>query len=303
MQDMSMAKAVVLTGRRGHDWCSELDLTAFAGAGDGEFRSIRRPVPRFLLRSLATVTLLYGAVIALVIPWNVYAAFTSESFDIFGLLFGVIGFCLMLRLLVCDAMAMRGHELVRYDTPIVSHEQPLVSILVPAYNEEETIGSALHSITRLDYPLYEVIVVDDGSEDKTYARAISFAGNHGRCSVRVFKKPNAGKWSALNLAFAKARGDFLLCVDADSRLSRNALRVMVGRCQEPDVSAVSGQVTIRNRHNLLSRLQAFEYVTTNGVLRAALGCLRLVTLVPGPIGLFRRDAMEAVMRLPCNQRP
>src|SRR5688572_2914119 len=90
---------------------------------------------------------------------------------------------------------------------------PPVSILVPAHNEGETIEAALRSLVETDYPSLEIIVVDDGSKDQTYALAKPFEGEHGGCTVRVYRKPNGGKWSALNFAFARARHELILCVD------------------------------------------------------------------------------------------
>jgi cellulose synthase/poly-beta-1,6-N-acetylglucosamine synthase-like glycosyltransferase len=172
---------------------------------------------------------------------------------------------------------------------------PRVSILVPAYNESETIAPALQSLLDLDYPRYEIIVVDDGSKDDTFARAKPFEGDHAHRSIRVFTKPNGGKWAALNFAFARATSDLLLCVDADSRLDRQALRYLVARLvADPAVSAVSGQVRVRNRINLLTRLQAMEYIIANGLIRLAQSLTRTVLVIPGPIGLFRRSGLEQV---------
>jgi poly-beta-1,6-N-acetyl-D-glucosamine synthase len=170
---------------------------------------------------------------------------------------------------------------------------PAVSVLVPAYNEGETIDAAIESLVGLDYPRYEVIVVDDGSRDETLARARKYVGSHhGRCTVRVLSKPNGGKWSALNYGFRHAASELLLCVDADSRLGPDALTRLVGRMADPGVSAVAGQVRVRNRVNLLTRLQGLEYVISNGLVRAAQSLWGCVLVVPGPIGLFRRSALE-----------
>ncbi len=133
---------------------------------------------------------------------------------------------------------------------------PRVSILVPAYNEGETIEAALESLLEESYPCYEVIVVDDGSSDDTLALARKFEGRHGNCTVRVHSKPNGGKWSALNLAFQRSTGEFVLCVDADSRLAPGSLHRLVARLSDPRVACVAGQVQVRNRVNVLTRLQA-----------------------------------------------
>ncbi len=173
---------------------------------------------------------------------------------------------------------------------------PLVSILVPAFNESDTIAPALDSLLRLNYPRYEVIVVDDGSTDDTFERARPFEGDYGKCRISVFHKPNGGKWSALNFAFNRSRGDLLLCVDADSKLDPHSVRLMVGRMADPGIAAVAGQIRVRNRTNLLTCLQALEYIMSSGALRMAQSYHETVLVVPGPLGLYRRAVLEAVCR-------
>jgi len=171
---------------------------------------------------------------------------------------------------------------------------PYVSILVPCFNESETIVPALESLLELDYPRYEIVVVNDGSTDDTLTKAQQFQGEFGGVSVRVFSKPNGGKWSALNFAMQRARSELLLCVDADSRLSSKAVRHLVARICRRGVAVVAGQVRVRNRANLITQIQALEYQMGNAV-RMGQGLFGTVLVVPGPIGLFHRSAMEEVM--------
>ena len=117
-------------------------------------------------------------------------------------------------------------------------EWPLVSIFVPAYNESENIEAALESLLHLDYPRYEVIVVDDGSTDDTYARARRFAGQRDRCAIRVHRKANGGKWTAHNYAFRRSVGELVLCLDADSRVEPSSLRRMVVHMADPPIRVV-----------------------------------------------------------------
>ena len=104
------------------------------------------------------------------------------------------------------SMAKRERELFCR----VRQSLPYVSILAPAYCEAACVQDAMSALVRLDYPAYEVIFVDDGSTDNTYQLALSFAGTHcsehGRCDVRVFTKPNQGKWSAHNYGLRHAKG-------------------------------------------------------------------------------------------------
>jgi biofilm PGA synthesis N-glycosyltransferase PgaC len=175
---------------------------------------------------------------------------------------------------------------------------PFVSILAPAYCESACVNDALSALVRLDYPEYEVIFVDDGSSDNTYELANAFAGTHhsvyGTCHVRVFAKPNQGKWSAHNYGLKRASGTLVLCIDADSRIETNSLRLMVRHMRDERVGAVSGQIRVRNRRSLIGLFQALEYVLANGALRLSQGATGAVMVVPGPIGLFRREALQRV---------
>jgi len=127
------------------------------------------------------------------------------------------------------------------------------------------------------------------------AKLRTFEGKFGDVTVRVFTKPNGGKWSALNHAFRRSVGELVLCVDADSGLAEDSLRRLVTHMENPTVSAVAGQIRVRNRVNVLTRLQALEYHMGGGV-RMGQGFLGTVLVVPGPEGLYRRSAMEEVFR-------
>lgn len=171
---------------------------------------------------------------------------------------------------------------------------PLVSIMVPAYNEGAVIQGSIRSLLELDYPRYEIIVIDDGSKDDTYKKACRYEGSHGKVDVRVIRKRNGGKARALNAGIAAARGDFVLCMDGDSALHPATLRRAVRHMTNPRIGAVAGSVKVVNRSSVLSSLQALEYVEGLNMVRAAQGFFRLVNIIPGPIGLFRVTAVRRV---------
>ncbi|MBS2024620.1 MAG: glycosyltransferase [Deltaproteobacteria bacterium] len=171
---------------------------------------------------------------------------------------------------------------------------PAVSILVPAYNEAGRIEKAIESLLALDYPGLEAIVVDDGSKDDTLARAMKYAGKHGDKRVRVLHKENGGKWSALNLAFHEASSDLLVCVDADSQLEPDSLKLLARHFDDQTLGGCCGQVSVRNTVNLVTRLQAFEYMQLNGLARQAQSTFSSVLVAPGPIAMFRRKALSDV---------
>jgi poly-beta-1,6-N-acetyl-D-glucosamine synthase len=168
---------------------------------------------------------------------------------------------------------------------------PRVTIIVPVYDEEPVVEAAIRSLLALDYPAFDVIVVDDGSTDRTLDRASMLAGRHGDVDVRVIHKSNGGKASALNTGIAAARTAFVLCMDGDSRLAPGTLRHAVRHFEDPRVGAVAGNVKVVNRVNAWTRLQALEYIEGLNMARRAQGFLHAVNIIPGPIGVFRRDLL------------
>jgi poly-beta-1,6-N-acetyl-D-glucosamine synthase len=251
-------------------------------------------------------TLCFGAFLAVYAPYRFWSGalqlvekegqtLTSVGLYFMAALSGLMGvrWCLLFILSYAKmSQQVREHALPR------GAALPYVSILAPAYCEAACVKDAMSALVRLDYPAYEVIFVDDGSTDDTYPLALSFAGTHysehGVCTVRVFTKPNQGKWSAHNYGLKHASADVILCIDADSRIETGALRLMMRAMSDPRVGAVSGQIRVRNRKSLLGLFQAFEYVLANGALRLSQGAMGSVMIVPGPIGLFRREALLRV---------
>src|SRR5437016_5716054 len=179
----------------------------------------------------------------------------------------------------------------------LSHEEipesyPFVSIIVPAYNEAEVIQSSLSSLLELRYPYYEIIAVDDGSTDGTYEKMKEFEGNHYGVRVSVYRKENSGKADALNYGIRRSKAQLVVCMDSDSRLTPDALRYAVYHFQDPSVGAIAGNVKVINRHNIWTKLQALEYIEGLNIVRNAQAFWRTVNVVPGPIGIFRRTAIE-----------
>lgn len=171
---------------------------------------------------------------------------------------------------------------------------PLITVIVPAYNEALVIQPALRNLLELDYPDYEVIVVDDGSSDDTYRLALDMARESTRVPLRVVTKANGGKADALNTGIALARGEFVVCMDSDTKLSRNALRAMIRHFDSPHIGAVAGNVKVFNRENALTRLQALEYVEGLAMVRKAQSFMRIVNIIPGPCGMFRKSVLQSV---------
>lgn len=168
------------------------------------------------------------------------------------------------------------------------------SILVPAYNEEKVIRRSILSLLEINHPNYEIIVIDDGSKDDTLKIARSLEGWHRGVQVRVFTQPNKGKAEALNHGLLRATGHIIICMDGDSRLGKNALRMGMRHFKDPKIHAVAGNVKVINRINLLSKLQALEYIEGLNLARRAQAFFKAVNIVPGPMGFFRREVLLEV---------
>lgn len=204
-------------------------------------------------------------------------------------------FALIVRYLLLAALAFLQH-LKASREPLLPENYPSISVIIPAYNEGPVIESSIEHALRQHYPNFEVIVVDDGSTDDTYEKAMEVADRYGSAHLRVLTKPNGGKASALNLGIAHARGELVLCTDGDSRIDPEAMLHAVTHFTDPYVGAVAGNVKVANRLNGLTRLQALEYIEGLNLVRAAQAYFRRVTVIPGPFGLFRKDVMNEIGR-------
>jgi cellulose synthase/poly-beta-1,6-N-acetylglucosamine synthase-like glycosyltransferase len=221
----------------------------------------------------------------------------GESFITLSRLGASLVIVLLLKEVLVAMKGFGGLSQPAVDAPRLDlAEAPLVSVVVPAFNERTAIADTLQSISNIDYPRIEIVLVNDGSTDDTLAEAQRFAERTPNVNIKILSQPNAGKWAALNHGIRQSEGELILCVDADSNVATDALRYMVPHFSDPNVCAVSGQVQIRNQVNLLTGLQALEYLVANGSARTAQSSNGCVLIVPGPLGLFRRSALEQVSR-------
>lgn len=197
---------------------------------------------------------------------------------------------LRLSLIVVGAHIQNRRELRRNDTVWRPRS---VAVLVPAYNEEKVICSTVRSLlaSSSDLPL-DIIVVDDGSKDAT-ADIVrrTFAGNH---RVKVFEKPNGGKAAALNFALRCTTAEVVVAIDADTVLDPDAIGYLVRHFGDEAIGAVAGSAMVGNKINLLTRFQAIEYATSQNLDRRAFELFNAISVVPGAIGAWRRDALLQV---------
>ncbi len=173
---------------------------------------------------------------------------------------------------------------------------PFVSIIVPVYNEEKVVGESVKSLLKLDYSNYEIIIVNDGSTDRTREVAEKLVGfrksMYGEIKISLINKPNGGKANALNAGIRYSNAEIVLCMDGDSQLSPDSVKLAVRHFTNPEIGAVAGNVKILNRGKLFTDLQALEYIEGLNMVRSAQSFIRLVNIIPGPIGLFRKKALE-----------
>ena len=210
-------------------------------------------------------------------------------------------FLLVIRYAVLIFYSFMEHLEVLYKgrkSPVALYREggllPMISLVVPAYNEGVVIQAAIRSLLLLDYPNYEILVIDDGSTDDTYEKAMVVAQEQDRIPVRVITKHNGGKAEALNTGMSVARGEFILNMDGDSKLSSNTLRACIRHFDDPSIGAVAGNVKVINRENIWSRIQALEYVEGLAMARKAQSFMRAVNIIPGPLGMFRKSVLKQV---------
>jgi cellulose synthase/poly-beta-1,6-N-acetylglucosamine synthase-like glycosyltransferase/peptidoglycan/xylan/chitin deacetylase (PgdA/CDA1 family)/spore germination protein YaaH len=168
--------------------------------------------------------------------------------------------------------------------------QPLVSIVVPAFNEGKVILRTIESLLLSDHRNFEILVVDDGSTDDTYALVCDAYGDDPR--VAAFTKENGGKAEALNFGWSRAKGDIIIALDADTLFTSQTVSALAHRFADESIGAVAGNAKVGNRINIVTKWQALEYVTSQNFDRRAFASLNCITVVPGSVGAWRRCVLE-----------
>ena len=161
---------------------------------------------------------------------------------------------------------------------------PKVSILIPAYNEEQTIAGTIKSALELDYPDYEIMVIDDGSTDSTAKKA-------EETGVKVLRQKNSGKANALNNALNHAKGELIATLDADSYVDKDALRNMVGFFKNPNVMAVTPTMKVVPEKGVLVKMQKAEYTFSNLMVKI-FSLLDSMMVTPGPFSVYRASVFR-----------
>jgi len=200
------------------------------------------------------------------------------------------------RLLFIGTAAVydRLHEKIFGRPAEVASYKPRVAVLIPAYNEEKVIVRTVRAALNSDYPDIRVIVIDDGSRDRTLEVARNaFVKEEAVGRVLILTKPNAGKAEALNYGIEHILdAELFVGIDADTIIARDAISRLVPHFVNPKVGAIAGNAKVGNRVNLWTRWQALEYITSQNFERRALDVLGAVSVVPGAIGAWRVSAVR-----------
>ena len=183
---------------------------------------------------------------------------------------------------------MAVYSKINYDKQPNLTYYPTLTVLVPAYNEEKVIARTIASLIDSDYPNKEIIIIDDGSKDRTLDIVKIY-----RKDIIVLHKENGGKASALNYGLVYAKGEIIVIVDADTMIGKTALKEIVkGFRNDTRIAAVAGNIKVRNRINLLTNCQALEYIAGIQIVRRAFDLFGTITIVPGALGAFRKKFLE-----------
>ncbi|MDX6765366.1 MAG: glycosyltransferase [Candidatus Methylacidiphilales bacterium] len=206
--------------------------------------------------------------------------------DVLGTLVAAAAVLLILRSLAVAIAAIRQSRLP--EAP--PGPFPPVSIILPAFNEAKVIRKTLDSLRATDYPGdWEIVVADDGSTDATAQLAEETAASDPR--IRVCRLSNRGKSNAIEAAMAHASRDILVFIDADTLFETSTLRHLVAPFSDPRVGAVSGHARAGNTRTWLARFQDLEYTCGFNLDRRAYDLWNAITVVPGAVGAFRRQAV------------
>ncbi|MDD5012286.1 MAG: glycosyltransferase family 2 protein [Candidatus Nanoarchaeia archaeon] len=166
-----------------------------------------------------------------------------------------------------------------------------ISVLVPAYNEQATLRETIEAIFDIDYPIKEVIILNDGSTDRT--REISEELLKKFPKLKLVNKENSGKGDSLNQGIKMAKGELVVVVDADSYPAKDSFGKLVGYFDDEKVGGVTCFFAPRNKNTFLEKMQVIEY-NVIALVRKLLGYVDGVYVTPGPLAMYRKTALEKI---------
>jgi cellulose synthase/poly-beta-1,6-N-acetylglucosamine synthase-like glycosyltransferase len=172
---------------------------------------------------------------------------------------------------------------------------PKVSIVIPSYNEGKNITTTLRSLVNINYPKnrLEIIVVNDGSTDNTKNVVSRFMAENKAYDVRLINKRNEGKGAALNDGLRVAKGQFFICLDADSIVTKDALVKILPHFTDENIAVVLPLLKVEKPKNIWQKMQWLEYIV-NMFYKKLMSKLNCVHVSPGPFSVYRADILKKV---------
>jgi cellulose synthase/poly-beta-1,6-N-acetylglucosamine synthase-like glycosyltransferase len=201
------------------------------------------------------------------------------------LIFAFIRIAFMVFILVYSFFFYRKRKRGSYDGG--------VSVIVPAYNEQENVASTIESILSNTWQKKEIIVIDDGSTDSTSSVVKEVQQRHPGL-IRLFRIPNGGKANALNFGFRQATYEVVVALDGDTIFSETTIENLAHHFSNPNIGAVAGKVCVVEKERVLAIFQSLEYIIGQNIEKWAFSAINAVNVVPGPVGAWRKADVLAV---------
>ncbi len=195
-------------------------------------------------------------------------------------------------LIVLTFFENRKEILGKKEKKVLSY-YPMMSLIVPSWNEEYTVEKTIQSILECNYPKdrLEIIAVDDGSTDATWAVMQKFAENP---QIKTFKKENGGKHTALNLGIEKASGELIGCVDADTYLDKDALYYMAEAfVKDPELMAAPATIILKKSETFLEKIQKADFYLM-AMWWKTFSYFDAVYIIPGQFSIFRKEVFQKI---------
>lgn len=177
-------------------------------------------------------------------------------------------------------------------------DAPMLTVIIPAYNEGAMVENTIDSVAKADYPegRLEIFVVDDGSADDTWRYILRAAKRHPQLVTTLRFPKNRGKRAALEAGFRRGRGEIFVTIDSDSVIERQTLLAIAGPFRNPRVGAVAGKVVVYNRREgIIPRMLHVRYILSFDFLRAVQSTYGTVYCCPGALSAYRADVVRSVL--------
>lgn len=200
------------------------------------------------------------------------------------IIISILRFSFFLVLFIFGRRLSAKNNYPPYDKPVTA--------IVPAWNEEENIASTIASLLNSNYPLRHILVLNDGSTDNTKKIVSRLAKKNKK--IKLINLENGGKARALNIGAMLSETEIIINMDADTIMERQAIGRLVKNFNNPKLGAVAGKVKPVNQSHLLSAMQSLEYLLGQNIEKKALSYANAISVVPGPIGAWRKSALIAV---------